>query len=189
MIAVLEGPAREDKRAITGEKVRALARANNNTTATLLRLWRTGVLSLAETWADGGGTQEATPEQAERVDLARRMREATSDGDRTTVLLEASARALELDIPAGLLQALTGALNAARQSHKEARAAEPPPQEIASLLPATAEAIPLIEAFESITGEARRKLVIEFAREQLERDRLEGPKAITARDAGAKEAG
>lgn len=166
---------RESTKLVSITKVRSAGGGDQNCITECLREWRAGRLSLADSWGDPDGPTGSTERSAAGTALAERLRASKTDAERSEVLAEASAQAADGGIPIPLLMALTSACNAARLSDKEARAVEP--DEIDAVLPCTQEAVPLIEAFEAITSDVRRKLVMEFATEQLAKDQAEGPQA------------
>lgn len=167
---------RESTKLISVTKVRSAGGGDQNAITECLREWRAGRLSLGESWGDEQERPSGGPQDAQAgSELGERLRAAKTDAERRDVIHEAMAMAADGRITDKLLQALTSALNAARLSDQAARSVEP--EELDQLLPATAEAVGLVQAYEGITSDVRRNLVAEFVAEQLAKDMAEGPQA------------
>jgi hypothetical protein len=178
LASVVEESCRSSKDVVSITKVRGAGSGDQNATTALLRGWREGKLSLAESW-EGPATAPAA--QSKFVseggsDLAELVRNAQTHDD-----LLAAGKAVALQLLEGLDPERAGALKSLltemRQSVK-GRVLEPK-EVVESILPCTDEAFPLVEAFEGIEDDDARAEVLAFAQERLEADRMKRPSLDT----------
>lgn len=191
LASIVEPELRDDKKALSVAKLRGAGSGDQNASTTLLRLWRAGQLSLADSWDDPppppapARSAKADADEGRGEDLAQLVRGAQTHDD-----LLAAGKAVALQVIDGMdpdvAARLTQLLTEMRQSVK-GRALEP--KEVAeAVLPVTEEAAPLLEAFEGITDDERRARVLEWVQEQAEEDRRARPSLDTGGAAAEEKA-
>jgi hypothetical protein len=177
LVNALEGETREDKKIVSVAKLRSAGSGDQNATTTLLRCWRAGQLSVADSWDDPApppAPVAAPPPRPDEDDgLAARVRGAQTHDD---LLAAGKAIALELlrgGIDEDMADSLKQLLTEMRQSVK-GRALEPK-EVVENVLPVTEEAAPLVEAFEAITDDDTRARLLELVQAAVEEDRRRRP--------------
>jgi hypothetical protein len=189
LLSLIEGQelgATGDKKAITVTKMRAAGSKDTNATTTMLRLWRTGVLSVGDSWDDPPAPVAPVPVARVPVsggdDLEDLVRAAQTHDDLLgagkAVALRMLAGGMDPDVAAQLKHLLTEM----RQSVK-GRALEPK-DAVEAILPVTEESAPLVEAFEGIVDDERRDAVLAYVLDQAEQDKAARPTLDTG---GAEE--
>lgn len=179
--AVIEPGVRGDKKAISVEKVLDAGAKDRNGTTTMLRLWRSGALSVAESWDDPPAPAASTASSTDgdqiepRAQLAARIRAATTDGDRQEIVQEVAALvAAEVLDPDEAAQ-IKGAIAEARLSAEAKRVNEPPPEDPSKLRLASLEAMNAAAALDMFVDDARRDRVLALIAAELDADRLAHP--------------
>ncbi len=166
---------------ISVEKVmRAGAKDRNGTTA-CLRAWRSGEVSVAETWADppAGGhprdSEDVAPPAEARSLLARRIREAKTDGDREGVMHELAALVADGIYEPDEAREIRGPLQEARQAAEAKRGNEPPPEDPTKLLLASPEAMMAARALDKLVSDERFDRLLAMIAAELDADVIEHP--------------
>lgn len=167
---------RQDKQSISATKLRGMGSGDQNATTTLLRLWRAGELSIADSWADERPAASAPTSSGDaRVQLAQQIRHATTDGEREALLHELAAIVAEGDMDADEAAQIKGAMTEARQAAEARRSNEPPPEDPTRLLLADSAAMEAARAIDLIEDESRRDRVLAFIAAELEADMAQNP--------------
>lgn len=180
LVGTLEAALRNDKKVISVEKLVDAGARDRNATTTLLRLWRSGVLTVADSWGDEGPTAKgaAKPDDADedRARLMERIRAASSDRDREEIAHELAALVAGQAVAPDEAAQIRAALAEARNAAEKKRAVEPAPEVERAVL-AGPEAYDLIAAYEGIVSDQRRAEVLRYVLAQLEVDKAEHPNA------------
>ncbi len=172
---------RQDKKEISATKLRGAGSGDQNATTTLLRLWRAGELSIADSWGGEERPTAGTSTGAQgRLDLAQRIRGATTDGERESLLHELAALVAIGDVDADEAAQIKGAMTEARQAAEARRSNEPPPEDPTRLLLADSAAMEAARAIDLIEDEARRDRVLAFIAAELEADMAANPNTSAA---------
>lgn len=184
IVAVLEcEETRGSKRAISVAKVRAAGQCDNGAATDLLRLWRAGALSVADSWDDAPATGASSPEAADlgervreaRAELERMIRAAKTDGDREQVAHEVMAQLAGGLIDHDTAKEIKGQLDAALKAAEAKRKAEPPPEDPTRLRLASELALKAAAAVDLVLDPGRRERIVAFIARELEQDMDEHP--------------
>lgn len=181
--AVVEKAVRDaGTKLISVERVKGAGASDQNATTKLLKLWREGALSVADSWDDrpsssGGGEGDAGEPDADkqRAELAKRIREAGTDGDREAVLHELAAMVAAGVIGHEAANSIRGATQEARHASGAKRANEPPPEDPTKLLLASPEAMEVARAMDLLVSDERFDRCCAFVAAEVEADLLESP--------------
>lgn len=181
---VLEGEeTRASTKAISVTKVRGAGAGDANATTELLRLWRAGALSVADSWDDAPAGGASSPEAgafAERMaqaraELERMIRAAKTDGDREQVAHEVMAQLAGGLIDHDTAKEIKGQLDAALKAAEAKRKAEPPPEDPTRLRLASDLALKAAAAVDLVLDVGRRERIVAFIARELEQDLDEHP--------------
>ena len=174
---VIEQALRGDKKTIGVEKVMDAGSRDRNGTTAMLRLWRSGELSVADRWDDPppakpgvtGGDEDAAST------LGGLVRAAKSDGDREELLHELAAQVADGNVAPDEAAQIRAALAEARQAADAKRANEPLPEDPTKLRLASLEAMNAAGAIDLFVDDTRRDRVLAFIAAELDADRMQNP--------------
>ena len=179
---VAEDAVRPSTKLISVDKVMDAGASDRNGATKLLRLWRDGALSVADAWDDpparpASSSGDSPGEDSPREQLAKKIREAVTDGDREAVVQELAALVAAGTIPPDEAAQIKGALAEARLAADAKRSNEPPPEDPRTLLLASPEAMQAARAIDWLVDDARRDRVLALVAAELEADRAQHPNA------------
>ena len=186
LIRVLEADeVRASTKAVSIAKVRGAGGGDQNAITEIVRAWRGGELSVADSWDDqkpaaaeaGPAVMAAGGPADDRVRLMERIRAATTDGEREGIAQEVGALVAGGVLAPDEAAQIKGAMGEARLAAEARRANEPPPEDPTRLLLASAEAMEAARAIDLIVDDERRDRLLGYVQEQLDADRVECPNA------------
>lgn len=193
LAVVLEAPeVRSSTKAVSVTKLRGAGAGDANATTELLRAWRAGQLSVAESWDDATAPSPAGGEFDQRRDEARRtlegmIREAAmspTDGAREKISMEVMAQLAGGLIEEGVAKEIKGQLEAALKAAAAKRQSEPPAEDPTRLLLASELAMKVARVVDLVVSDPRRERIASFVARELEQD-LDEERNLDAGGVGA----
>jgi hypothetical protein len=166
------------KKYITVEKVKAAGSRSQNGTNTMLGLWRTGEVSVADSWGDPPKPAEpaAAEKSAARSDeLLSKIEAAENPRAISEVAREVMRLVARGDLEAGDGRVILDAAREQRNGLEQARELEPPPEDPRKLLLAGASAMDAARALDRFVDLERRDRVLAFIAAEVEADRISHP--------------
>ncbi len=175
---VVESAVREaGTKFISVAKVRQAGAKDNNAAQECLKAWRAG-LSVAEPWTgrpEAPGPSAETPVAGNRGELAQKIRDARTDGDRETLMHELAALVASGEVDPDEAREIRGPLQEARQAAEAKRGNEPPPEDPTKLVLSSPEAMLAARALDLFVSDERRDRMLAMIAAELEADRIEHP--------------
>lgn len=167
---------RSSTKAISVAKLRGAGCGDQNAATELLRLWRSGALSIVDSWDDPApASTGSADEPADPSSLGALVRAAKSDGDREELLHELAALVADGKVAPDEAAQIRAALAEARQAADAKRANEPPPEDPSKLRLASIEAMNAAAALDMMVDDARRDRLLALIAAELEADRVQHP--------------